>query len=241
VGTVMSYANAPVLWVLALAVFGVIIAQTLIYMRAVRAAGPHLDFTPEDLRASFRSGAVAAIGPSLAIVIVAVALLALFGTPAVLVRIGLIGSASTETASASLAVETMGAELGGASYNAEAFAVAFFAMSLSGGMWMLATLILTPLLKRGDVRLRSVNPALMAIVPSAALLAAFASLGIAEFGKSSVHIITVVASALVMAVCLALSRTLHAAWLREWALGFSIIIGLIVAYFAHHSGLGPTA
>lgn len=239
--TVLSYANAPVLWVLAFAVFGVIIVQTFVYLRAVRAAGPALDFPPEDQRAAFRSGAVAAVGPSLAIVIVAVALLALFGTPAVLVRIGLIGSAATETASASLAVESLGAELGGASYDARAFAVAFFAMSLSGGMWMLATLVMTPLLKRGDTRLRAVNPALMAIVPSAALLAAFASLGVAEFGKSAVHIVVVAASALVMAVCLALSKVLHAAWLREWALGFSILLGLVVAWFAHGSGIGPTA
>jgi hypothetical protein len=106
---------------------------------------------------------------------------------------------------------------------------------------MIATLILTPMLKRGDTKLRAVNPALMAIVPAAALLAAFASLGIAELPKSSVHIITVVVSALVMAVCLVLARTLHAPWLREWGLGFSIIVGLVVAYFAHGAGLGPTA
>jgi len=135
----------------------------------------------------------------------------------------------------------MGADLGGSGYNAEVFAVAFFAMGLSGGMWMLATLILTPLLKRGDARPRRVNPVLMAIVPSAALLGAFASLGIAELGKSNVHIITVVVSALVMAICLMLSKALHQQWLREWGLGFSIVVGLLVAYFAHNSGMGPAA
>lgn len=236
--SVSSYAGSPFLWFCAIAVFGVIILQTVIYMSAARKAGPELGFTRQDLRTSFRSGAVAAIGPSLAIVIVAVTLLALFGTPAVLIRIGLVGSAATETASAGLAVTTMGAQLGGPDYTAEVFAVAFFAMALSGGMWMAATLVLTPLLKRGDARLRSVNPTLMAIVPSAALLGAFASLGIAEFAKSNVHIITTVASGLVMAVCLLLARMLQQAWLREWGLGFSIIGGLVVAYFAQGAGLG---
>lgn len=236
-----TYAGSPVLWVCALAVFGVIIVQTAIYMQAARKAGPDLGFTKQDLRTSFRSGAIAAIGPSLAVVIVAVALLALFGTPAVLLRIGLVGSAATEASSASLAAGTMGAELGGAGWGPEVFAVAFFAMALSGGMWMVATLILTPVLKRGDAKLRAVNPALMAIVPSAALLGAFASLGVAELGKTSIHIITVAVSAVVMAICLYLSKVLHKAWLREWGLGFSIIIGLVVAYFAHNSGLGPAA
>lgn len=236
-----EYVNLPFLWVCALGVFAVIILQTVIYVRAARTAGPDLGFTKEDLRRSFKSGGIAAIGPSLAVVVVAIALLPLFGAPAVLVRIGLVGSAATETSSANLAAGTMDAELGGAGWTPEVFAVAFLAMSLSGGLWMLATLVLTPMLKRGDTKLRSVNPALMAIVPSAALLAAFASLGVAELPKGSVHVITVATSALVMAVCLVLTKRLNAPWLREWGLGISIIVGLIVAYFAHGAGLGPAA
>lgn len=231
--------NSPILWVCAIAVFVVIAIQSLIYMRAASLAGPDLGISRAELRASFRSGAVAAIGPSLAVVIVAVALLALFGTPAILVRIGLIGSAATETASAQLAAGTMDAELGGASWTGEVFAVAFFAMSFSGIMWMVATLILTPMLKRGDAKLRSVNPVLMSIVPSAALLGAFSSLAVAEFPKSGLHSLIVVVSALVMGVCLLLARRLNLPWLREWALGFAIIIGLVVAYFLHQSPLAP--
>lgn len=239
-GDVASYANSPVLWAIILGVFAVIILQSVIYMRAAAQAGPDLDFTREDLRASLRSGGVAAIGPSMAVVIVAIALLALFGTPAVLVRIGLVGSAATETSSATLAAGTMGAELGGASWTPEVFAVAFFAMGMSGGMWMVAALVLTPLLKRGDSHLRHVNPALMAVVPSAALLGAFASLGVAELPKSSVHIITVLVSAAIMGVCLALAKTLRADWLREWGLGFAILGALVVSYLVHHgTGFGP--
>jgi hypothetical protein len=239
-GDLASYANSPVLWVIILGVFAVIILQSVIYMRAAAQAGPDLDFSREDLRDSLRSGGVAAIGPSMAVVIVAIALLALFGTPAVLVRIGLVGSAATETASASLAAGTMGAELGGSGWTPEVFAVAFFAMGMSGGMWMVAALVLTPLLKRGDSHLRNVNPALMAVVPSAALLGAFASLGVAELPKSSAHVITVLVSAAIMGVCLALARALRADWLREWGLGLAILGALVVAYLVHHgTGFGP--
>ena len=48
--------------------------------------------------------------------------------PGAPVRIGLVGSAATESASASLAATTMGATLGGAGYNQGVFAVAFMAM-----------------------------------------------------------------------------------------------------------------
>ena len=238
---ILAIANLPILWIFAIGVFAAIIVQTIIYVRAARIAAPAAGITSAELKTSFRAGAVAAIGPSLAVVLVSVALLSLFGTPAVLVRVGLVGSAATETASASIAASTLGAALGDASYTQSVFAVAFMAMSLSGAMWMIATLILTPLLKRGDSRLRTVNPALMAIIPAAALLGAFMSLGIGELGKTPVHVLTVITSAAVMGLSLFVAKRFDQGWLREWALGFAIVIGLIVAYFAHSTGLAPVS
>ncbi|MCW2288955.1 DUF5058 family protein [Leucobacter luti] len=227
---IWAIANSPILWICALGVFAVIFLQTILYMRAARKVAPGIDMPIAEVKESFRAGAVASIGPSLAVVIVAVSLLALFGTPAVLVRIGLIGSAATETASAGIAASTMGAELGGPDYTQQVFAVAFLAMSLSGGMWMLATLILTPVLKRGSATLAKRNPAAMALIPTAALLGAFSMLTIAETGKSGTHIIIVCISAAVMGLCLLISHLLAARWLKEWALGIAILVSLFAAY-----------
>lgn len=228
-----AIAQSPILWVFALAVFAVIFVQSFMYIRAARTAGPAVGMDRRELNRAFRSGAIASIGPSLAVVIVAIALLALFGTPAVLVRIGLIGSAATETASAGIAATTMGAALGGEGYNQQVFVVAFAAMSISGGAWMLATLILTPLLKRGGHKLSQVNPAAMALIPGAALLGAFSMLTLSELPKSSVHVVTVAVSALVMAGLLFVARKLHANWIKEWALGISILVALAAAFVAH--------
>lgn len=230
---ILAVANSPVVWLFALAVFAVIFVQTAIYVRAASRTAPAIGMTRKDVTGAFRAGAVASIGPSLAVVLVAIALLALFGTPAVLVRIGLIGSAATETASAGIAAQSMGASLGGDSYTQSVFLVAFIAMTLSGAMWMLATLILTPILKRGGSRLEKVNPAVMAIIPTAALLGAFSMLTVGELGKSSAHVVTVLISAGTMTLCLFLARQLRAHWLKEWALGFSILVALFAAFFVH--------
>lgn len=237
---VLSLANSPVLWMCALGVFLVVAVQCVIYMRAARTAAPSIGMSEQELQTSFRTGAIAAIGPSLAVVLVAIALLSLFGTPATLVRIGLIGSVSFETSAASIAAGTTGAELGGPSYTPEVFAVVFFAMSMGGAMWMLSTLIFTPLLQRGEHKLAKVNPALMTVVPAAALLGAFLSLGLAEVPKSAVHAIALASSALIMGICLMLTRLKGLGWLREWGLGISILGGIAVSYMAHASGLGPT-
>src|SRR4029453_11647271 len=104
-----------------------------------------------------------------------------------------------------------------------------------GAMWMLATLILTPILRKGDAKIRSVNPAAMAIVPAAALIGAFSCLGLPELPKSGTHVLSFVVSAAVMGLCLLLAKKLGKSWLREWGLGFSIVIG----FFFDHLRRGP--
>jgi len=235
---IWAVAQSPIVWICALAVFVIVLVQSLIYMRAARHAGEDVGVSKKDLNRGFRSGAVASIGPSLAVVLVAIALLTLFGTPAVLLRIGLVGSAATETASAQIAADTMGASLGGAGWTQQVFVVAFFAMTISGAAWMITTLIMTPILKRGGTKLSEVNPTAMAIIPGAALIAAFMALSITELPKSPIHVIAVVVSAATMTVLLFIAERFKQGWLKEWALGLGIIVSLVVVYFVHHGYIG---
>lgn len=170
---ILAVANQPVLWACAIGVFAVILVQSVVYMAAAMRAVEAADMTRAELNQAFRSGGVAAIGPSLAVVVVAVALLAVFGTPAVLVRIGLIGSAAYETAAAGISANTV-----------------------------------------------------------AAFLGAFFSLGVAEWPKSTTHVITFVTSAAVMGVLVLIGKRLKLQWLAEWAFGIAIVAGLVAAYIA---------
>ncbi|MDY6056079.1 DUF5058 family protein [Micrococcus sp.] len=242
---ILALANHPLLWLFALGVFAIILVQSFLYVRAARRAAPDLDIPASELRTAFRSGAIASVGPSLAVVIVAISLLALFGTPAVLVRIGLIGSAAFETGAARIAAGSAGAPLGGPGYDQHMFALAFITMSLGGAGWILATLIFTPLLRRGSAKLSEVNPVVLTVIPAAAVLGAFAGLTFGELAKQNpgtpVVWITTAVSAGVMLLLLLTARTLRADWLKEWALGISILVGLAAAYFAHVALVAPAA
>lgn len=220
----------PALWAAAAGVFAVVILQSVIYLRAIRKAAPAVDLTPAQVRSSVRTGAVAAIGPSLAVALIAISLLPLFGTPAVLARIGLVGSAAFDVAAAGIAAGSQNAQLGGPTYTQKIFAIAFAAMTLGGLLWMLTALILTPIMSKGDAKLRKVNPAVMVVIPTAALLGAFFTLAFQEVTKSPVHTATILASAATMGVCVILARVLKKTWIREWGLGFSILVALTTAY-----------
>ena len=221
----------PVLWICAAAVFAVIVLQSVIYLRAIRKAAGSANLTDSQVMGSVRRGGIAAIGPSLAVALVAISLLPLFSTPAVLTRIGLFGSAAFDVAAAGLAAQSQGAQLGGPTYTQKIFALAFAAMTIGGLVWMLTALILTPILSKGDAKLRKVNPAVMAIVPTAALLGAFFTLAFQEVLKSPAHLGTMLASSAAMAVCLVLAHKFRLPWLREWGLGVAILVALSAAYF----------
>ena len=77
----IGLANAPILWILAMAVMGVVVVQSLIYMTAVKKNAESAGMSQHEVRSAFRAGGVAAIGPSLSVVLLAIALLPLFGTP----------------------------------------------------------------------------------------------------------------------------------------------------------------
>ncbi|MGQ7786654.1 MULTISPECIES: DUF5058 family protein [unclassified Nesterenkonia] len=235
---ISAVAHSPWLWGSALVIFGIIAVQSWIYLRAAKTAGDGVGLSRQDLNRAFRSGAAASVGPSLAVVLVAIALLTLFGTPAVLMRIGLVGSAATETASATIAASTMGADLGGAGWTQDVFVVAFFVMCVSGSAWMLFTLILTPVLSRGSKKLSSISPRAMRIIPGAALLGAFLAIAVTEVPKSSMHVVAMAVSGAAMALMLLIARRWSVGWLKEWALGLAILVALGVVYLTHHGILG---
>lgn len=237
----LAAANVPVMWIAVIGVFLVVTAQTVIYFLAVRRAAPAVGMTPSDVTRSFRSGAVAALGPSLAVALIAITLVSVFGTPGALTRIGLIGSAAFEVAGASIAAGAQGVELGGEGYTQQVFAGVLLALSLAGSGWMLVTLIATPLLKRGTNKLQSGSSAraagAMAIIPTAALLGAFATFGIQQLQRGLAATIVVIVSALTMVVCLWIAKSAKQPWLREWGLGFGVIVGIVVGIIVSKAGI----
>lgn len=238
---ILAAANSPVMWACVIGVFVVIAAQTVIYFVAVRRSAPAVGMTSDDVTRSFRAGAVAAIGPSMAVALVAITLLGVFGTPGTLIRIGLIGSAAFEVAGAEIAAGTQGVSLGGEGYTQSVFATVLLCLSIAGSGWMLVTLIVTPLLKRGNARLASARSvraaAAMTIIPTAALLGAFVTFGIQQLQKGLAATIVTLAGAATMALCLWIAKATGKAWLKEWGLGFALVVAIGVGVALGSAGI----
>lgn len=228
----LSYANSPALWVFAAAIFIVVVFQAIIFARFSRDVAAEEGLSRSDIKVAMRVGAFSAIGPSVAVAIVAIGLIPVFGTPAALMRIGMVGSVQYELVAASVASSAMGVELGGKGFDGTAFAAVFFTMALGAGIWMLIVLVGTKTMGTLHTRVQAWNPWVMNVVPGAALIGAFAYLTVGEATGGITNLLVMLGSGLAMVVLLAAAHRYKNAKMQEWALSLSMLAGLIIAIFA---------
>ncbi|CAM4328655.1 DUF5058 domain-containing protein [Lacicoccus alkaliphilus] len=223
----MSLANSPVLWIIALFIIGMVIFQAIIFYRIAKEAAPAAGLNQEEVKRAARTGFISSIGPSFGIAIVIISLLALLGSPITLMRIGIVGSAATETAAAQIGANAFGVDLGGDGFNMQAFTTMVWTMCLGGMGWLLFTLFFTKSLGKTESKVRKKNPKVMAVVSLAAMLGAFGYLLTEQMVNGLNYAVAAVVSLTIMVVIMKVADRTNISWLREWSLGISMVFGMV--------------
>ncbi|SOC43455.1 DUF5058 family protein [Salinicoccus kekensis] len=224
---VMSLANSPVLWIIALFIIGMVIFQAIMFYKIAKEAAPAAGLNEQEVKRAARTGFISSIGPSFGIAIVIISLLALLGSPITLMRIGIVGSAATETAAAQIGANAFGVELGGDGFNMQAFTTMVWTMCLGGMGWLLFTLFFTKSLGKTESKVRKKNPKVMAVVSLAAMLGAFGYLLTEQMVKGLTYSGAAVISLVIMVLIMKLADKKDISWLREWSLGISMVCGMV--------------
>ncbi|HBV23777.1 MAG TPA: DUF5058 domain-containing protein [Jeotgalicoccus sp.] len=223
---VMQLANANIVWIVALFVISVVIFQALVFRYLAKKAAPAAGLTPQDVTRSARTGFISSLGPSFGIAIVIISLIAILGPPVTLMRIGIVGSAATETAAAQIGANAFGVELGGEGFNSQAFATMVWTMCLGGMGWLLFTLFFTKSLGKVEKKVRNRNPKAMQIISLAAMLGAFGYLTTEQMITSLNYTVAALVSLVVMVLIMSVADKRDINWLREWSLGISMVFGM---------------
>lgn len=226
----MSVANSIPLWIIAFVVIGIVIFQAVMFLRLAAKTAPEVGMSPAEVKASVKTGFISSLGPSFAIGIVIVSLIALLGSPMTMMRIGIVGSAATEAAAAEIGAKAFGASFGSSGFTLEAFSAVVWTMCLGGMGWLIVTALFTKSLAKTQQAVKKKNPKVMVIVSSAAMLGAFGYLASDQMVKSSNHAVAGIISVLSMFLVLAISKKTNATWLKEWALGIVMVVGMIGGY-----------
>ncbi|MBP2666543.1 MAG: hypothetical protein H6Q76_1523, partial [Firmicutes bacterium] len=136
-----SVMNSPGMWIASSFMVLVVLVQSALFMREGFKAANKLGMPRSECIKGMRAAMITAIGPSLAPVVILLALLAVLGGPTTWMRMNDIGAARTELAMSALATKVYGVEMRSAAFDLKAFSYAIWGMAMNNAGWMLVALI----------------------------------------------------------------------------------------------------
>lgn len=230
---VAKFANGPVMWIISLLTVGLVAFQAiLIYRLTKKYAEAKKALTPEEMKIALKTGGVVAVGPAVSVFILALTMMSLMGAPATLMRVGIIGSASTEMTAA-----TVGAMMAGVSMGADEMTMAAFGCAMFGCAVMSSGyLIMIPILSRGlgkglqklftpraDGKKGKAAVFFGAIFPVLFILL----LTLTQVANGMDYVGALIVAGIVSMTLDKIAKKKNIKWLKEWGMGIAVLSGMI--------------
>ncbi len=233
-----NFANGPIMWAIALLTIGVVIVLALqIYRITRKYAEARKSMTPEEMKLALKTGGIVSIGPAISVFILAMTMISLVGAPATLMRVGIIGSATTEMTAASVGAQMAGAPLGKETLTLAAFGCAMFGCAVMSSGY----LILIPIISRGlakpltklfappkpGQKISKWTIFFGAVFP----VLFFGILAATQIANGLDYVLVMVVSAAVMFGLNTLAKKVK--WLKEWSMGIAVLAAMACGPLLH--------
>lgn len=230
---VAKFANGPVMWIISLLTVGLVAFQAvLIYRLTKKYAEAKKALTPEEMKIALKTGGVVAVGPAVSVFILALTMMGLMGAPATLMRVGIIGSASTEMTAA-----TVGAMMAGVSMGADEMTLAAFGCAMFGCAVMSSGyLIMIPILSRGlgkglqkafapnaEGKKSKLGIFFSAVFPLLFILL----LTLTQVANGLDYVGALLFAGAVSMTLDKIAKKKNIKWLKEWGMGIAVLAGMI--------------
>jgi hypothetical protein len=209
----MEIANSPLLWLAAGLCVGLVIFQSVLFVRKSLSASKELGINDSQVKSALKSSFTASIGPSLAILAGMVSLLVAMGGPISWFRLSYIGSVAFELMAAGFAADAAGV----------------WVMTLGSFGWVLFTALFTPKLDDFRHYLAGGKKALLPIISSGAMCGAFAYLSLDRVFRFDSQTIAAIVGFISMAAFMAYNKKKDKQWIKEWSFTISMFVGMFVS------------
>jgi hypothetical protein len=231
----MQIANSPIMWILSLLIVGNVVFQSVVFYRL---ATKHVKNTnllkQEEVKKALKIGVIGTLGPAFAVFAVAVALIAQVGGPLTFARVGIIGSAAFELIAAQIG---SGGTAGTPEFAPNMLSAAAWIMTLGGGGWLIVVFFATKHIDGLQEKFKKANPLTIVYMSVFAPFVIFFALGYGEVINKGIlkettdlaPMAALIAGAVaVVVVNKIVEKDSSKKWLKEWAMGFSVIAAMVV-------------
>ena len=236
--------NHPILFVMAGFLVAVVLAQSVYFLVKALRRSQELGMDPAKIRKTIKTAALFTIAPAVSIVISVIALSKSLGLPLPWLRLSVVGSLSYEAIAAENAISAMGLTLGKIdSLTAQQFVNIALVMTISImlGIWLVPAIGKKLLggmesLENRDKKWADIFQNAMFI----GMISAFLGYVFCDFSRlwtpgdysptsGLVPVCVMAVSALVMLVCGLLMKKFKWAWVNDYALPLSLVLGMASA------------
>lgn len=222
---VSKIANSPGVWICALLSVSIIVTQSVLYVRLAFKNASGLGLSRDQCVKGLRSGIISSIGPSISVFVVVFGMAAVVGGPITWMRLSMIGASATELSAAQVGAQTLGVELGSPDYDLVALATSWWTMAVNGLGWLTVLILFNHRMEKLRQKIGGGDSKWISILATAATLGLFGYLSSPNILAGGGKLFAVLAGGISMAILSTIAKNVN--WLKEYALGFALIIGMI--------------
>ena len=236
--------NHPILFVLAGILIATVLGQSVFFLLKALRRSKELGMDQTKIKKTIQTAAIFTIAPAVSIVISVIALSKSLGIPLPWLRLSVVGSLSYEAIAAGNALSAMGLELGKVdALTAQQYVNITLVMTISilVGIWLVP--VIGKKLLSGMSKLESKDKKWSEIFQNAmfiGMISAFLGFVFCDFSRlwipgdysptsGLVPVAVMGVSALVMLVCGLLMKKFKWAWVNDYALPLSLVVGMASA------------
>ena len=130
------------IWVFAVIIIGFVILQSALFLRLALNFNKKVKaVSDEEIKLSFKTGAISAIGPAFSSVTIALSLIVMVGSATAFMRCGVIGSPAWELYMAQICSTAVGVTFGSEEFTESVFTLCLFGMTLASAGYAINTII----------------------------------------------------------------------------------------------------
>ena len=232
-------ANHPILFAIVGAIIALVLAQSVYFLIKALRRAKQLGISGETIKKTISSSAIFTIAPAIAILVGVIALSKSLGLALPWLRLSVIGSITYETVAAGNALEAAGLSAATTITDPSIYITIAWVMTIGIAAGLVFVPFVTKRIQSGVNKIgmkdkkwgEIFNNAMFLGMISAFLGYVFCDVGTIIHGDLSglIPVCVMIVSALVMAICGLASAKFKIKWLTDYALPFSLILGMASA------------
>lgn len=224
---ILKVANEWGVWIAASFMVALCVIQAYLYYKQLFIAAKTVNVSEKQLKQAFKTGAVTAIGPVIAIFIIMVGLMSVIGAPMAWMRLSVIGAAPTELTAAQVGADAVGVPFGGEGYDLHAMAISWWTMAINGVGWLVLVGLFAHKLEDIREKVAGGDIKWLGILSSAAMIGVFGYLNSRNIIAKGGPLTAAIAGGIAMVILLQIAKKIPI--IKEYTLGIAMLIGMAVA------------